>query len=176
MRVPVLFDDGKRLALLKPQNILVQQDSWFPKLPVLVEAIRYQAANLKPEFERQSIGPDGLWAVTDLDPELMGPVVFARDARFNDGLIDQAGDFAGTQNGYIALQSVSKKPDGIWMAVTAEMVLGTTQEGEEAKPKPIHFCDFASAGSTWDLSSYYRVWLPRVMDVQRAAPQTETIE
>lgn len=98
---------------------------------------------------------------------MRGPIVFARDIRFNDGLIDQAGDFAGIQNGYIALKSVSRKPDGMWMAVTADMALGTTQEGEEAKARPICFCDFASAGSTWDVSSYYRVWLRQVMNVQQ---------
>ena len=97
---------------------------------------------------------------------MRGPIVYARDIRFDDGFIDQAGNFAGDQNGYIELKAVSKKPDGIWMAVTADMVLGTTLDGEAAKARPVCFCDFASAGSTWDLSSYYRVWLRQVMDVR----------
>jgi 23S rRNA pseudouridine1911/1915/1917 synthase len=79
VRLPVLFDDGQRIALAKPPGVLAQQDSWFPRLPVLVEAIRHQAAAGKPEFKRLRIGQAGLWAVTDLDPELAGPVLFARD-------------------------------------------------------------------------------------------------
>lgn len=78
LRLPVLHDDGDCIALLKPPGILVQQDTWFPRLPVLVEAIRYQAAQGKPEFRNLGIGEAGLWAVHDLDPELGGPVLFAR--------------------------------------------------------------------------------------------------
>lgn len=77
-RLPVLFDDGDCLVLFKPPGVLVQQDSWFPRIPVLIEAIRYQAAQGKPEFRKLGIGEAGLWAVHDLDPELGGPVLFTR--------------------------------------------------------------------------------------------------
>ena len=79
VRLPILFDDGQCLVLAKPAGVLVQADSWFPRLPVLIEAIRYQAARGKPEFERLGIGPEGLWAVHDLDPECAGPVLFCRE-------------------------------------------------------------------------------------------------
>ena len=78
IRLPVLYDDGDCIALAKPAGVLVQQDTWFPRKPVLVEAIRYQAAQLKPEFVKLGIGESGLWAVNDLDPECHGPVLFAR--------------------------------------------------------------------------------------------------
>ena len=78
VRLPVLFDDGERLALLKPAGVLVQSDSWYPWYPVLVEAIRYQAGQSKPEMQRLNISPGGLWAVTNLDPDCQGPVLFAR--------------------------------------------------------------------------------------------------
>ena len=77
-RLDILLDDGELLVLAKPQGILVQADSWYPRLPVLIEAIRHQAAGQKPEFVRRNIGEAGLWAVTDLDPELHGPVLFTR--------------------------------------------------------------------------------------------------
>jgi hypothetical protein len=96
---------------------------------------------------------------------MRGPIVFARDARFNDGNIDRAGDFPSVKNGTIALKPAASKPDGIWMAVAVDMVQGTTHEGAEAKAGPILFCDFASAGNTWDLSSYYRVWIRQVLNV-----------
>ena len=79
IRLPVLFDDGQLIALAKPVGTLVQSDSWFPRLPVLIEAIKYQAAHGKPEFERLGIGPEGLWAIHDLDPECAGPVLFSRN-------------------------------------------------------------------------------------------------
>lgn len=99
---------------------------------------------------------------------LRGPIVFARDVRFNDKLIERVGDFAGSTKGYIALKPVSTKPDGVWMAVAADMILGMTPKWEGAKAIPVSFCDFASAGNTWDVSSYYRVWLRQVLNARNA--------
>jgi 23S rRNA pseudouridine1911/1915/1917 synthase len=79
VRLPVVSDDGDALALIKPAGILVRKDNWYPRLPVLVEAIRYQAAQGKPEFKRMRIPEEGLWPVWDLDPECHGPVLFARN-------------------------------------------------------------------------------------------------
>lgn len=94
VRLPVLLDDGEVLALAKPQGVLVQQDSWYPRLPVLIEAIRHQAAGGKPEFLRAGIGAEGLWAVTDLDPELQGPVLFSRIREQADELRNACGSGA----------------------------------------------------------------------------------
>jgi 23S rRNA-/tRNA-specific pseudouridylate synthase len=78
-RLPVLFDDGEILALAKPMGVLVQSDAWFLRIPVLVEAIRHQSEQGKNEFQRLNIGREGLWTVSDLDPECYGPVLFARN-------------------------------------------------------------------------------------------------
>lgn len=91
VRLPVLHDDGEMLVLAKPSGILVQQDSWYPRLPVLIEAIRYQAAEGKPEFAKMEIGPAGLWAVTDLDPECAGPVLLTRSREAGEELKNQYG-------------------------------------------------------------------------------------
>ena len=91
MRLPILFDDGDRIVIEKPQGVLVQQDGWYPRLPVLVEAIRYQAAVGKPDLGKLGIGEDGLWAVTDLDPECHGPVLFARTREAADELRNALG-------------------------------------------------------------------------------------
>lgn len=77
-RLPVLFDDGEVLVVVKPSGVLVREDSWYPRTPVLIEAIRYQAAAGKPEFSRLEIPRSGLWAVNDLDPECHGPVLLSR--------------------------------------------------------------------------------------------------
>lgn len=90
-RLPVLFDDGELLVLAKPQGVLVQPDAWNPRLPVLIEAIRHQAAQAKPEFVRCGIGTEGLWAVTDLDPELYGPVIFSRSRERAESLRNALG-------------------------------------------------------------------------------------
>jgi 23S rRNA-/tRNA-specific pseudouridylate synthase len=94
LRLPVLMDTSDYLALAKPQGVLVQADSWFPRCPVLVEAIRHQAAEAKPEFARLGIGPEGLWAVHDLDPEFYGPVLFARGRDQGDALRSACGSSA----------------------------------------------------------------------------------
>jgi 23S rRNA-/tRNA-specific pseudouridylate synthase len=77
-RLPVVYDNGETMALAKPAGVLVQQDGWYPRHPELIEAIRYQARSGKPEFGRLAIPEDGLWGVTDLDPECAGPVLFSR--------------------------------------------------------------------------------------------------
>jgi 23S rRNA-/tRNA-specific pseudouridylate synthase len=94
VRLPVLFDDGRRIVLAKPVGVLVQEDGWFRKLPVLVEAIRHQSRQGKQEFQRLGIGEEGLWAVTDLDPELHGPVLFSRDREDAEALRSAVGSGA----------------------------------------------------------------------------------
>ncbi|MGC9449813.1 MAG: hypothetical protein ACP5I4_00080 [Oceanipulchritudo sp.] len=91
VRLPVLFDDGEVLVFAKPCGVLVETDSWYPRLPVLVEAIRYQAGQGKPEFSRIGIPPEGLRAVTGLDPDCHGPVLFARGADQAEALRNACG-------------------------------------------------------------------------------------
>jgi DUF1680 family protein len=99
---------------------------------------------------------------------MRGPIVFARDSRFNDGNVDRAGDFAGVKDGTLTVRAAASKPEGVWMAVSAEMVFGTSQEGEGGRAVTVQFCDFASAGGTWDLASYYRVWIRQVLNAVRS--------
>jgi len=94
VRLAVLHGDGERLALAKPAGVLVQGDPWYPRLPVLVEAIRYLAASGRPEWLRLGIPQEGLWAVTDLDPGCHGPVLLARRKRVADELRNACGSGA----------------------------------------------------------------------------------
>jgi hypothetical protein len=73
---------------------------------------------------------------------IRGPVVLSRDSRFAD-----------------------KKPENIWIAFTAPMVVGTNLEGADRNPRPVHLCDFASAGNTWEDNSRFRVWLKETLNV-----------
>jgi 23S rRNA pseudouridine1911/1915/1917 synthase len=94
VRLPVLYDDGDLIALAKPVGVLVQTESWYPRLPVLIEAIRHQCEQEKPEFTRLGIGTGGLWAVNDLDPECYGPVLFARTRERAEELRNEMGSEA----------------------------------------------------------------------------------
>jgi len=96
-----------------------------------------------------------------------GPVVLARDTRFNDGFIYESA-VIGENNGMVDLVPSSRKPVDIWMAFTAPLILGTDLEGAFRDPKPVNFCDFASAGNTWDENSRYRVWIPQTLNVMKA--------
>jgi len=90
-RLPVCYDDGEVLAIVKPIDVLVTQDNWYPNLPTLVAAIAYQAGQDKPELKSLGVDREGLWAVTDLDPEVAGPVVFCRSREKADALRNDLG-------------------------------------------------------------------------------------
>ena len=94
---------------------------------------------------------------------LRGPLVLARDARFNDGPLCEAAVVKADEDN-VNLTPVSSKPANIWMAFTCPVVLGTDLEGSGGKPRPVRFCDFASAGNTWGEDSRYAVWLPRTIN------------
>jgi uncharacterized protein len=96
-----------------------------------------------------------------------GPVVLARDSRFKDRDVDEA-SVISNKNGVVDLSPVEKKPDGIWMAFTAPLVAGTNLEGEFRNPRPTGFCDFASAGNTWEEGSRYMVWIKEPMNVMKS--------
>jgi len=98
---------------------------------------------------------------------LRGPVLLARDSRFDDGFVDETAVVQNKDNRVELLPSPDK-PDHVWMAFTAPLVLGTDLEGEGRDPKQIHFCDFASAGNTWSYESRYRVWIRQTLNVMNA--------
>ncbi|MDP2889065.1 MAG: glycoside hydrolase family 127 protein [Bacteroidota bacterium] len=99
---------------------------------------------------------------------MRGPVLLARDSRFEDGFVDEAG-IVQHKNNIIELVASTTKPEHIWMSFTAPLVLGTDLEGELRNPQQIHFCDFASAGNTWSSDSRYRVWIRQTLNVMNAA-------
>ncbi len=98
---------------------------------------------------------------------LRGPVLLARDSRFNDGFVDETA-VVQQKNNQVELLPCAEKPEHIWMSFTAPLVLGTDLEGEFRNPQPIHFCDFASAGNTWSRDSRYGVWIPQTLNVMNS--------
>jgi DUF1680 family protein len=99
---------------------------------------------------------------------MRGPILLARDSRFDDGFVDETA-IVQQKNNTIDLQATMDKPDNIWMSFTAPLVLGTDLEGEFRNPRQVHFCDFGSAGNTWSEDSRYRVWIKQTLNVMNAA-------
>lgn len=97
---------------------------------------------------------------------IRGPVVLARDSRFNDGFVDETA-IIQQNDSIVILQPAPDKPDNVWMAFTAPLVLGTDLEGEYKNPHPVHFCDFGSAGNDWNRTSRYRVWIKQTLNVMK---------
>ena len=91
-----------------------------------------------------------------------GPVLLARDSRFNDG--DLTEPFRqGVEDGQTMLTfaAVRTPSDDFWMAFSATLPIGSHGENPEASnPTTVFFCDYASAGNTWRRDNYYRTWFP----------------
>jgi hypothetical protein len=103
----------------------------------------------------------------DYQAIVRGPIVLARDTRFNDGFIYESA-VVRDQEGFVELKSSTSKPENIWMSFTVPLVLGTDLEGEFRNPKQVSFCDFASAGNTWGEDSRYRVWIQKTLNVMNS--------
>jgi hypothetical protein len=102
---------------------------------------------------------------------MRGPILLARDSRFNDGFVDEAA-VVQNKNKDIDLLPSANKPEHIWMAFTAPLVLGTDLEGEFRQPRQVHFCDFSSAGNTWSYNSRYRVWIRQTINAMNGEYKT----
>jgi DUF1680 family protein len=95
---------------------------------------------------------------------LRGPIVLARDSRFNDGFVDEAAVIQ-QKMGIVDIQISDFKPEGVWLSFTVPVMLGTGIASTSEEPRQIHFCDFGSAGNTWDPETRYRVWLSEPLNV-----------
>ena len=98
---------------------------------------------------------------------MRGPVLLARDSRYDEGFVDEVAEIKNKNNS-VQLTSSTFKPENIWMSFTAPLVLGVNLEGDYKLPKPIHFCDFASAGNVWNRAIRYRVWIKKTVNVMNS--------
>lgn len=129
-------------------------------LKILREWKKGDQISLKLDLSGRLVTLNGYQAI------LRGPVLLARDSRFNDGFVDETAVIRNSDQ-KVELIPEKENPDNIWMSFTAPLVLGTDLEGEYVNPKPIHFCDFGSAGNTWDRSTRYRVWIKQTLNVMQ---------
>jgi len=99
-----------------------------------------------------------------------GPILLARDSRFNDGDLTEPfrkdiGDCrkVGLADGQVmpTFAEIRTPSPDIWMAFSATLPLGSHHANPEgAKPATVFFCDYASAGNEWRRENYYRTWFP----------------
>ena len=91
-----------------------------------------------------------------------GPILLARDSRFNDG--DMTEPFrAGIKDGQRmdCFAPVHIPSDDFWMAFTATLPIGSHHANPEgANYAEVKFCDYLSAGGMWCPGNYYRTWFP----------------
>ena len=89
-----------------------------------------------------------------------GPVLLARDNRFNDG--DMTEPFReGIKDGQRmdCFAPVHVPSDDFWMAFTATLPIGSHHANPEgANRAEVKFCDYMSAGGLWRPDNYYRTW------------------
>ncbi len=96
---------------------------------------------------------------------LRGPLVLARDARLGDPDLDEAITPVVDKDGFIVLEPVNPAPKGVWQAFKAPFSFESYKEDEARLPtKSVMLCDYASAGNTFEASSYFQVWLPQLID------------
>lgn len=103
-----------------------------------------------------------------------GPILLARDARFGGNIGEPIRrNFYSDGSGETSIPDIAKTqfPFHVVRSDNAEIFLrlvGILPTGVHAEsvrdgwPEAVGFCDFASAGNTWDSRSSYRVWLPLV--------------
>lgn len=91
-----------------------------------------------------------------------GPILLARDTRFNDGDLSEPFRI-GIKGGQAMpmFYSVRTPGDDIWMTFSATLPLGQHDENPEGRLySTVFFCDFSSAGNTWRRNDFYRTWFP----------------
>ncbi len=92
-----------------------------------------------------------------------GPLLLARDARFNDGAVDQPAKMPELGKP-VAITPVAGGLKDLWQVFTVMLQTGTDPESAEMRPHPVRFCDYASAGNTWQSDSLYRTWFRNPMN------------
>ncbi|RIH63809.1 hypothetical protein D1164_17900 [Mariniphaga sediminis] len=95
-----------------------------------------------------------------------GPIVFARDSRLLGSPLDAWLIPLTDKDGYLNLKMNEQKPQGFWMQCKVQCKYEPTQKGGDQQGQ-LTFCDYASAGNTFDERSRFRVWFPQLIDPRK---------
>ncbi|MBR2945650.1 MAG: glycoside hydrolase family 127 protein [Bacteroidaceae bacterium] len=152
-------------------NIALRIPGWTPNAIVKVngETMKGVASGEYYVINRQWNAGDEITLTMEMPAHLVslnqsvaierGPIVYARDSRFNDGFVDEVVTIPN-KDGIIQMKTEENGKD-MWITVSVPMVRGTYNDAS-TDTRHIRLCDFASTGSTWDERIRYRVWLPKL--------------
>lgn len=152
-------------------NIALRIPGWTPNATVKVngETMKGVASGEYYVINRQWNAGDEITLTMEMPAHLVslnqsvaierGPIVYARDSRFDDGFVDEVVTIPN-KDGIIQMKTEENGKD-MWITVSVPMVRGTYNDAS-TDTRHIRLCDFASAGSTWDERIRYRVWLPKL--------------
>jgi DUF1680 family protein len=94
---------------------------------------------------------------------IRGPIVLARDARFEGENIAAVLKPVADKEGYIALTPISNQTsDDVLMLFKADFIPESYTESPKG-PVSITLCDYASAGNGHE-NSFYKVWSPQLLN------------
>ena len=94
-----------------------------------------------------------------------GPIVLARDARFEDGYIFEPALLPDMVDGSIELKKNNNKPEDMYLSYSMDLSMGISTDIFHLQPRTIHLCDFGSAGNTWDDKSLFKVWFKQPLNI-----------
>ena len=89
VRFPLLVNDDRIFAVNKPSGIASAQHDWTLGTPDISMALRRELINEKPQLAR--LGIEGLYRIYNLDAELSGVLLFAKNERYEELLKNAAG-------------------------------------------------------------------------------------
>jgi DUF1680 family protein len=92
-----------------------------------------------------------------------GPVVLARDSRLEGPVIDAWITPLSNKDGFLNAEPVAQNQQGLWMQFKIACKYEPFEKEGDFKGQ-ILFCDFASAGNTYDEHSRFRTWFPQLID------------
>ena len=94
---------------------------------------------------------------------MRGPIALSRDMRLGLPDTDEPLTPVLAKDGSIDLVPVENANNAYWITIKASFIVESHAEGGP-KTRSIVLCDYASAGNTFDPSSRFRVWMPRIID------------
>lgn len=79
VRLPIFWNSSMGFVLEKPTGVQVLPDHWYPRTPILAEALNFQARKGKGELERLGVSKGGAKAIFQCESDLAGMALFAKD-------------------------------------------------------------------------------------------------
>jgi uncharacterized protein len=184
---PVDGSVGLKLELSKPEEmtIWIRIPAWSEQTLLQVNGsfVEHVAPGGLASIHRKWKTGDSLSLLLDMrgrvikmhgPPEhfaiLRGPIVLSRDSRLPGLPVDANIIPVTDQQGFVELLPVVQKPVVSWMQLKA-MFIPESYAEEGSLPVALYWCDYASAGKTYDGNSRFRTWFPLLLDPSKMSEE-----